>query len=347
MTFSLRSADHFCDTFDLTSRIPMSAIDEVHTAKRLIPLNLNIDNDLASSMDGLVKQIKHVLATTPSTEVVRLCIAALGAPEWGEHYPAVGDTFLSGCNSSRHTGYIALFVCLAPSPASVSSRLCMCFLCSAPLHEPLGRIWMGPEGRLGDRCNYLDVRLWWCAYIEISCVKLCDDSPAANPALTSLFPSHHGLVQIHKLPAPHSILPTSDKYSTLRGLSSSAAANIGTGENNLAFRCMRKRLIFETMHLDLEGGVTERRTTPSSTVSAIGSDVGQVPTRVANRNTASFARVAVEFEETLVDMKNHSLEGHVSSQSTESGATDANSQKLKKLKKKVAFHSDKPDLYDF
>jgi elongator complex protein 4 len=104
---------------------------------------------------------------------------------------------------------------------------------------------------------------------------------------------------------------------------------------------MRKRLIFETMHLDLEGGVTERRTTPSSTV--IGLDTGQVPTHVAN--TASLARVAVEFEETLV--KNHSLEGHVSSQSTESGATDANTRKPKKAKKKVAFHSDKPDLYDF
>lgn len=163
---------------------------------------------------------------------------------------------------------------------------------------------------------------------------------AANPALTSLFPSHHGLVQIHKLPAPHSILPTSDKSSTLRGLSSTAAASIGTGENNLAFRCMRKRLIFETMHLDLEGGVAERRTTPSSTT--MGLDIGQVPTYVTN--TAALARVAVELEETLVDAKTLSLQGHVSLQSAEPGATDG---KLKRVKKKVAFRSDKPDLYDF
>ena len=98
------------------------------------------------------------------------------------------------------------------------------------------------------------------------------------------------------------------------------------------------------MHLDLEGGVTERRTTPSST-GAIGLDVGQVPTHVAIKgNTASLARVAMEFEETLADMKN---QGHVSTQSTVSGATDTNPQKPKRAKKKVAFHSDKPDLYDF
>lgn len=100
MTIVLRPADRFCDTFDLTCRIPMSVIDEAYNAKRLVPLNLTVNNDLASEMDGLVKQIKHVLATTPSTEVVRLCIATLGSPEWGEYCAEVRDTILSQCNSS-------------------------------------------------------------------------------------------------------------------------------------------------------------------------------------------------------------------------------------------------------
>lgn len=160
------------------------------------------------------------------------------------------------------------------------------------------------------------------------CVRV-DDSAAANPAFTALFPSHHGLVQVHKLPAPHSILPTSDKYSTLRGLSSSAAANIGTGENNLAFKCTRKRLIFETMHLDLEGGVAERRTTPLST--AINLDAGLVHTHVTE-NITGLASVAVELEG---GMKSRSLD-------TECGGT----RKLK-AKKKVAFRAERPDLYDF
>lgn len=36
----------------------------------------------------------------------------------------------------------------------------------------------------------------------------------------------------------------------------------GGRENNIAFKCTRKRLVFETHHLDAEGGVSERRTGP-------------------------------------------------------------------------------------
>ena len=88
------------------------------------------------------------------------------------------------------------------------------------------------------------------------------DPSSANPSLLALFPTHHGLVQISALPAPHTVLAPSDKLSTLRGLLSSPSGT-GGGENNLAFKCMRKRMIFETLHLDLEGGVGERRTTPA------------------------------------------------------------------------------------
>jgi elongator complex protein 4 len=34
----------------------------------------------------------------------------------------------------------------------------------------------------------------------------------------------------------------------------------GGRENNIAFKCTRKRLVFEMHHLDVEGGVGERRT---------------------------------------------------------------------------------------
>ena len=78
----------------------------------------------------------------------------------------------------------------------------------------------------------------------------------ANPGLASIFPLHHGLLQIHTLPSPHTASAPSDRFSALRGLTAS-------GENNLAFKCTRKRLVFETLHLDVEGGTSERRTTPS------------------------------------------------------------------------------------
>lgn len=91
MTVSIRSADHFCGVFDLSCPIPTSVVDDAHNTKRLVPLNLTIDDDLASSMDGCMRQMEHVLATTPSTQVVRLSITALGSPEWGDHGPAVRD----------------------------------------------------------------------------------------------------------------------------------------------------------------------------------------------------------------------------------------------------------------
>ena len=74
-----------------------------------------------------------------------------------------------------------------------------------------------------------------------------------NPGLSNMFPSHHGLVHIHTVPSPHTLSAPSDRFSCLRGLSSS-------GENNLGFKSTRKRVIFERLHLDIEGGIGERRT---------------------------------------------------------------------------------------
>lgn len=155
----------------------------------------------------------------------------------------------------------------------------------------------------------------------------------ADPSLQALFPTHHGLLTIHTLPAPHTLLPASDKLSTLRGLSSAA----GSGENNLAFKCSRKRLLFETLHLDVEGGVGERRTTPAT--NSIAQDAG------------------------VSEHQHHEHDGHghvhgqnrklsdkaVASATIEIDGlpSEAPAAPVKKEKKKVAFHSERPDLYDF
>jgi elongator complex protein 4 len=142
-----------------------------------------------------------------------------------------------------------------------------------------------------------------------------------------MFPSHHGLLHIHTLPAPHSLLPPSDKFSTLRGLSASAASAGGSGENNLTFKCTRKRLIFETLHLDIEGGVGERRTTPSTIA---------LPANTSSEgHDGQTAKAVAAVEVTLEDVK------------PEKGSVKEPEWKPKKERKKVAFQSDRPDLYDF
>jgi len=142
---------------------------------------------------------------------------------------------------------------------------------------------------------------------------------SANPSLLALFPAHHGLVQISALPAPHTVLAPSDKLSTLRGLLSSPSGT-GGGENNIAFKCMRKRMIFETLHLDLEGGVGERRTTPGpNTWANVVND--------ADRTEGDEAMVKI-----------HSKEGGSGSVAVASG----------KKKKAVGFSSERPEIsYEF
>ena len=54
----------------------------------------------------------------------------------------------------------------------------------------------------------------------------------------------------------------------------------------MAFKCTRKRLVFETHHLDAEGGVGERRTGP-----------GEGEKGASNLNWRGSAKFEVEIEE--------------------------------------------------
>ena len=150
-----------------------------------------------------------------------------------------------------------------------------------------------------------------------------------------MFPSHHGFVHMHSLPMPSTLYPPSDKLSTLRGLTSS-------GENNLAFKCMRKRLVFETLHLDVEGGVGERRTTPATTVLDTSHEHKQVESLTSA--TPGAAAVQIQVEQITQGMAGVSTEETVSQERS----STVSSTKKTKQRKKVAFaSSDRPDLYDF
>ena len=108
---------------------------------------------------------------------------------------------------------------------------------------------------------------------------------------------------------------------------------------------MRKRLIFETLHLDVEGGVGERRTTPATT--AIAMDEASHSDAVHHRidpppRFAGAATIQVQVEEKMASI----VATHSALDLKEASAPSAFSKKSKP-KKKVAFHSERPDLYDF
>ncbi|KAI6044999.1 PAXNEB-domain-containing protein [Pisolithus marmoratus] len=309
------SKDNFCHTFDLSTRISGPVIQDASDTNHLVFLGVHVDQDVKASITRLLGKIQNILSVSSSeTGLMRLCIPTLGSVQWGDAQPADVLYFLHSLRRLlRRYPHACASISLAPH------------ICSEAWG---GHGWIDKVGWLTD-------------------AAISMNGFGADPSLVTLFPSHHGLVQIHKLPAPHTILPASDKYSTLRGLSSSAGANGGSGENNLAFKCTRKRLILETIHLDVEGGVAERRTTPSTnTISLDAGRVDEMTDGHASNKGRSRAALEVEFEkDAVVTADPLSSRALASSQSAALDVTTV--PRAKKPKKKVAFHTDRPDLYDF
>ena len=94
-----------------------------------------------------------------------------------------------------------------------------------------------------------------------------------------------------------------------------------SGENNLAFKCTRKRMLFETLHLDIEGGVGERRTTPAP-VSLGNVDASETMSK-ASAGESDKARPGLAAVEVTVQVED-----------------PKDASKPKKAKKKVGFSSD-------
>ncbi|KAI0756655.1 Elongator complex protein 4 [Daedaleopsis nitida] len=304
-----QSVDDFCHTFDLTCRMSEATIGTARTEGRYLDVRPDdVPPDESSSCRRVLQRVTEILSkadadVTSSSMATRLCIPALGSYEWGDLTPSDICHFLHSLRSllRRHPRACA-GVCMPPH------------LCQEAFGGPG---WVHKLGWLTD------------ASITLAAFS-------ANPSLSAMFSSHHGLVHIHSLPAPHTLLPPSDKFSTLRGLSSS-------GENNLAFKCMRKRFIFETLHLDVEGGVSERRTTPATNTLSVdagtGHDHDHEHSLIAG---TSIAAVQVQFEQVQIAPTASQQSANV----VPAKRTDVVLKKAKP-KKKVAFTSERPDLYDF
>ncbi|KAF8973749.1 Elongator complex protein 4 [Flammula alnicola] len=262
-----QDGESYCAPFELSSRVPEEVIAEALEGKRLHLVDVGFQS---LSTVAVLGEISRQL-TTDGSVPLRICIPALGSPVWGDLTPQGILYFLHALR--------ALLRKHAHGCASIS------------LPPQLSTEGWGGTGWIEKLGWATDGALTMSAF-------------TANPALSSAFPGHHGLLQMHRLPSPHTQSPASDRFSTLRGLTSS-------GENNLAFKCTRKRLVIETLHLDVEGGTGERRTTaaPSAHVEEQGHVSG-----------AKVGRLEVELEE-------------------------ENSIKIKK--KRVGFQSDRPELYDF
>ncbi|TFK40976.1 Elongator complex protein 4 [Crucibulum laeve] len=297
------STGDYCHAFDLSNRIPEAVVHVAINSKQLTYVGIDADGlDQISIVDMLARLSSLIESSTPKS-LLRISIPSLAAPEWGDLSNLQILWFLYSLRSLlRKHPYVCASISLAPQSSTDS--------------------W-GGQGWLQ--------KLGWASDAALSMVAF-----SANPSLSSIFPSHHGMVHIHSLPSPHTLSVPSDRFSTLRGLSSS-------GENNLAFKCTRKRLIFETLHLDLEGGVSERRTAPVTDnidLNAFAGETGNLHQHLhqtQSLDTTAVASVDVQLEEDEAASKNIPIPV----------ALEEVRQAKPKKKKTVAFQSDRPELYDF
>lgn len=191
------------------------------------------------------------------------------------------------------------------------------FTASTQLRDGATEHWLQKIGFLSDGCLSL------ASFGGMTPNQLTSyhsvDNVLADPTLSTLFQTYHGALRVIRAPSPHSLIAPSQKHSVLRGLNGPSGQQ--GGENNLAFRCTRKRFVVETLHLDVEGGVGERRTSaaPSATL-----DV----TPIHHHPDPVDTPMVVEVE--------------VGSESLDTAPT-----KPGRARKKVMFQADRPDLYDF
>ncbi|KAH8988824.1 Elongator complex protein 4 [Lactarius akahatsu] len=259
---SQSSADDFCQAFDLTQRIPGPFLDQATKSSQLVLLNASRDSK------GLIDVIAESLGASSQDVVpIRICIPLLGSPGWGDLQPKDVLYFAYSLRTLlRRYPHACASVSLPPNMSGDNWG---------------GRGWLN--------------KLSWLFDASVTLAGFSD------PSLSLTFPSHHGSVRVHGLPTPHSLIPASDRSSTLRGISF-VSGWTGGGENNLAFKCTRKRFVIETHHLDVEGGVGERRTTPAGIVG--GDAEGIRREKKSERNelsvgvgTAGRAAMKVELEE--------------------------------------------------
>ncbi|EIN13539.1 hypothetical protein PUNSTDRAFT_57059 [Punctularia strigosozonata HHB-11173 SS5] len=294
--------DEFCATFDLTQRVPSGLIEDKLRDGGLACFDLS--QEPLAVLDRLRAYLETTISSGPGPgpgTPVRICVPQLASPAWGEMRAQDVLLFLHRLRALLRR-YPTACAVLGVPPYVASD------------------VW----GGIG-----WTHKLGWAADGCISFSAFTGD-----PALTETFPSHHGLVHVHSVPAPHTLLPPSDRFSTLRGLAAG-------GENNLAFKCMRKRMVIETLHLDAEGGVGERRTAPAS-----ASVAAAMEEAVAHGHTSAAEPVVPRKSQPDVEVEVE--HGHVPTGIAPGDGEVVKAIKPKpKTKKKVAFHSERPDLYDF
>ncbi|CEL57006.1 Elongator complex protein 4 OS=Bos taurus GN=ELP4 PE=2 SV=1 [Rhizoctonia solani AG-1 IB] len=308
-TVPKRSGDQESATFDLTLKIPAQLIDRSRKIGQVI--NVPLPQNTSSTCDTVITHIRKLLQELNTTDAsarraIRIVIPDLGSPAWGDIQHTQIIRFLLALRGTLRGSPAAAFITLADTISG---------------HSWGGNGW---EGKL--------------SHVTDSCITLAGFG--GDPLSSMSFPNHHGSVKILSSPCHGTLKPPSISRSILRGMTSSGPH--GGGENNLAFRCTRRRLVIETMHLGAEGGIGARQTTAPTGSEVPDSSTTTAPTETEfSAGESKPARVKIAFDD-----GGEAKEGtDVTMNNTEE--SEGQKKKAKPKGKRVLFQSDKPEIYDF
>ncbi|CUA70817.1 elongator complex protein 4 [Rhizoctonia solani] len=301
-TVPRRSGDQESAAFDLTLRVPTERLAQSRSVGQLI--NIPLIENSSPICDTVLANIRKLLQElnvvgSPSRRAIRIIIPDLGGPEWGDIQQTQLIRFLLALRGLIRGTSAAAFITLSSMVA--------------------GDNW-GGNGWAGKLSHVTD-----------GCISLAGFG--GDPLSSMSFPNHHGLVKVSSTPSHGTLRAPSISRSVLRGMINSGPH--GGGENNLAFRCTRRKLVIETMHLGAEGGIGARQTSAPTGTEVLDSSAAPGPS-----SESKPARVAIAFD----DGETKKGVGEATAGTNESTGVK---KPAKTKQKRVLFQPDRPEIYDF
>lgn len=238
--------------FDLSKRIAPETIRRAKESQQLKVVSLDTDHAFETAWCA-IEEAAEKCRTLSQTQmpVLRICLRSFGSPAWMDTaHTADAVRFLLRLRSLiRSLSMPPLGSSIPPIPTIVSLSLSS--------YTYMQR----KDARNGVNAAHRLIHLM------DGCIGL--SSFVATPGLSDVFPDFVGALRVYRTPAIGTLTNPSLRASVLRGMGAGSSPESGAneggaggGENNLAFKIKRKRVAIETLHLDTDGGVKERRTAP-------------------------------------------------------------------------------------
>ncbi|KAJ9476451.1 hypothetical protein PHBOTO_000106 [Pseudozyma hubeiensis] len=266
----------FCQTFDLSRRIDTRIVQHAIEQQKLELVDISTVAANSSSSRGVnsyeaafrhieasaqrCRQQAQAASSTTAPPVLRIAIRALGSPAWtvarGQSQETEIIRFLHRLKRLLRS------LSLPDTSPTSQSRISIPSMAVISISSFLLSTATSPTNLPHRMVHSVDSAVSMSAF-------------ASSPSLRSAFTAYTGALKVLRTPAVGTLTNPSIRSSVLRGMGTGAGAGAGGkstagggeggaggGENNLAFKVRRKRLVIETLHLDVEGGVSERRTMP-------------------------------------------------------------------------------------